>query len=79
MVLTFSFIVDMSFFTSSELAFDLFIIKPACFLEISAFPILYPFNPNLSINSAGGGKSPLLKMLPRLRHSTGWLDDFLRK
>jgi len=56
---------------SSAVALLLFIIKPACLVEISAPPILYPLSPASSINFAVIKSSPLLNVLPALGLSSG--------
>ena len=40
----------MSFLTSSALASSTFTINPACFSDIHAPPILYPFKPASSMS-----------------------------
>ena len=57
--------------TSFAVAFPLFIINPLCFVETSAPPILYPFNPASSISFAVIKSSPLLNVLPALGYSIG--------
>lgn len=56
---------------SFAFAFPLFTTKPACFVDTSALPILYPFKPHSSINFAVIKSVPLLNVLPADGYSSG--------
>ena len=67
---TFSFINLINFKTSDALAPPKFIMKFACFSEISARPIFFPFNPHFSISSPAENPDGFLKHYRLTENST---------